>query len=40
MQWQGNYKGVEAIWLRWETLEGELLPTAQELGKMEIIRKK
>lgn len=31
VQWQGNYKGVEAVWLRWETLEGELLPTEREL---------
>jgi Uma2 family endonuclease len=28
--WQGFYKGVEATWLRWVTLSGELLPTPQE----------
>jgi len=34
VQWQGNYKGVETVWLRWATLEGELLPTAQELAEL------
>lgn len=29
-QWQGNYKGIEATWLRWATLQGELLPTPEE----------
>lgn len=29
-QWQGNYKGIDAIWLRWATFEGELLPTPEE----------
>lgn len=29
-RWQGNYKGIEATWLRWATLEGELLPTPEE----------
>jgi len=29
--WQGNYEGVETVWLRWETLEGNLLPTRAEL---------
>ncbi|MFB2892414.1 Uma2 family endonuclease [Aerosakkonemataceae cyanobacterium BLCC-F50] len=32
-QWQGNYKGIDAIWLRWATLEGELLPTPEELER-------
>lgn len=31
VQWQGSYKGVKTVWLRWETLEGELLPTEREL---------
>lgn len=31
VRWQGNYKGVDAIWLRWANLEGELLPTPQEM---------
>jgi Uma2 family endonuclease len=29
-RWSGNYKGIDAIWLRWATLEGELLPTPEE----------
>ncbi|MBU7581344.1 MAG: Uma2 family endonuclease [Nostoc sp. TH1S01] len=28
--WQGNYKGIDAIWLRWASLAGELLPTPEE----------
>jgi len=34
-RWQGSYKGVEATWLRWETLAGELLPTAEEIAQEE-----
>ena len=34
-RWQGSYKGIEATWLRWETLEGELLPTAEEIAQEE-----
>jgi Uma2 family endonuclease len=30
VRWHGIYAGVEAVWLRWATLEGELLPTYQE----------
>ncbi|MBE9192767.1 Uma2 family endonuclease [Gloeocapsopsis crepidinum LEGE 06123] len=29
-RWQGTYEGVEATWLRWTTLDGELLPTFAE----------
>lgn len=29
-QWQGNYKGIEATWLRWATWEGDLLLTFEE----------
>ncbi|MDZ8189024.1 MAG: Uma2 family endonuclease [Nostoc sp. ChiSLP02] len=32
-RWQGNYKGIEATWLRWATLEGELLLTPEELER-------
>jgi hypothetical protein len=32
-RWQGHYKGIEAVWLRWATLEGELLPTPEELER-------
>lgn len=28
--WQGSYKGIDAIWLRWANLTGELLPTPEE----------
>jgi Uma2 family endonuclease len=30
VRWQGLYRGVNAIWLRWQTLDGELIPTGQE----------
>ncbi|RCJ25633.1 hypothetical protein A6770_27540 [Nostoc minutum NIES-26] len=30
LRWQGSYKGVDTTWLRWATLTGELLPTAEE----------
>jgi len=33
VQWHGVYKNVETVWLRWETLEGELLPTERELSQ-------
>jgi Uma2 family endonuclease len=29
-RWQGNYKGIDATWLRWATREGELLATPEE----------
>jgi predicted ribosome quality control (RQC) complex YloA/Tae2 family protein len=28
--WEGSFKGLNIVWLRWATLEGELLPTQQE----------
>jgi Uma2 family endonuclease len=31
VRWQGEFKSIEAVWLRWATLEGELLPTDGEL---------
>jgi Uma2 family endonuclease len=30
VRWHGSYEGVEATWLRWATLDGELLPTRSE----------
>jgi Uma2 family endonuclease len=30
VRWQGSYEGVEAVWLRWATPTGEVLPTPQE----------
>jgi Uma2 family endonuclease len=35
IRWQGSYKGVEAVWLRWATLEGVLLPTEREKAEQE-----
>jgi Uma2 family endonuclease len=35
VRWQGGYKGVEAVWLRWATLEGALLPTDRERAEGE-----
>lgn len=29
-RWQGHYKGIDATWLRWATLDGTLLPTPEE----------
>jgi Uma2 family endonuclease len=29
--WQGRFRGIEATWLRWATIEGELLPLDREL---------
>lgn len=34
-RWQGIYKGVEAVWLRWATMEGELLPTSDDIAEQE-----
>lgn len=31
VRWHGVFKSVEATWLRWATLDGELLPTDREL---------
>jgi Uma2 family endonuclease len=31
--WQGVYKDVEAVWLRWASLSGVLLPTERELAQ-------
>ena len=38
VRWQGEYKGVEAVWLRWATFAGDLLPTESELTEQEIMR--
>ena len=31
VRWEGNYRGVDATWLRWATLDGDLFPTSQEM---------
>ncbi|RMG08694.1 MAG: Uma2 family endonuclease [Cyanobacteria bacterium J055] len=38
VSWEGVYKDVSAVWLRWETLEGELLPTPAEFAQQEAER--
>ena len=35
VRWQGVYKGVETLWLRWETLDGVLVPTGQEAAEQQ-----
>jgi Uma2 family endonuclease len=30
VRWSGDYEGVKAVWLRWVTLDGKLLPTKSE----------
>jgi len=35
VRWKGIYRNIDATWLRWSTLEGELLPTSQEMVEME-----
>jgi hypothetical protein len=38
VRWQGEYKGVEAVWLRWATFAGDLLPTESERAEQERMR--
>ena len=35
LRWSGSYRGVSAIWLRWATPQGELLPTGEERAERE-----
>jgi Uma2 family endonuclease len=35
VRWQGIYKGIDATWLRWATMEGQLLPNAEEIADLE-----
>jgi Uma2 family endonuclease len=37
-RWKGEFMGVKAPWLRWETLEGGLLPTPDEVAEQERVR--
>ncbi|TRU44878.1 MAG: Uma2 family endonuclease [Microcystis aeruginosa Ma_QC_Ch_20071001_S25] len=30
VRWQGEYRGVTTVWIRWATLDGILLPTERE----------
>lgn len=36
--WEGEYAGITAPWLRWATLEDELLPTGEEHAEQERMR--
>jgi Uma2 family endonuclease len=35
VRWSGIYQGTEGVWLRWATLEGELLPLGEEIAEQE-----
>lgn len=35
VRWQAIYKDIDATWLRWATLNGELLPTPQDIAEQE-----
>ena len=34
-RWEGKYQDITATWLRWETLDGQLLPTNSECRQQE-----
>jgi Uma2 family endonuclease len=38
VRWQGYFRDYEAQWLRWETPEGKLLPTGEEMAERERAR--
>lgn len=38
LRWPGVYREVEAVWLRWATLTGEILPTGWERAAQEAQR--
>jgi hypothetical protein len=38
VRWQGIYKGINTTWLRWATLEGQLLPSSEEIAEQEKLR--
>jgi Uma2 family endonuclease len=40
IRWLGMYKGVEATWLRWQTLDGVLLPTPEEDARTRVEQEK
>jgi hypothetical protein len=35
VRWQGVYHGIDSVWLRWQTLDGELLPTDKEVSEVQ-----
>jgi hypothetical protein len=40
VRWQGVYRGIDTTWLRWQTLDGELLSTDKEVSDAEKQRAK
>jgi Uma2 family endonuclease len=38
IRWSGTYRGVTTVWLRWATLQGQVLPTGRELAEREPLR--
>ncbi len=38
VRWKGIYKGINITWLRWATLDGELLPNSEEIAEQEKLR--
>lgn len=38
VRWDGPYEGIDARWLRWATLDGQVLPTPQERAEQETQR--
>ncbi|MDS4029067.1 MAG: hypothetical protein RKP20_06210 [Candidatus Competibacter sp.] len=34
-RWQRIFRGIETIWLRWFTPEGEMLPTEAEAARQQ-----
>lgn len=30
-RWEGRYKGIDAVWMRWFTSDGEMLPSGDEI---------
>ena len=35
VRWEGSYKSFPAVWLRWASLSGEVLPIAEEIADRE-----
>ncbi|MEA5538485.1 Uma2 family endonuclease [Limnoraphis robusta Tam1] len=35
VKWSGSYREIDTVWLRWATLEGELLPTTEEIAEQQ-----
>ncbi len=38
VRWKGIYKGINITWLRWATLDGQLLPNSEEIAAQEKLR--